>query len=71
MQQKPAEVPTAVKNVFETDPKSHYLFSWGKLGDIKAGILETYLRKPIDVREIDCWANGSRVCRFEGKVRNE
>lgn len=36
-----------------------------------SGILETYLKKPIDVREVDCWANGSRVCRFEGKVRNE
>ncbi|MDR1184579.1 MAG: 4-vinyl reductase, partial [Coriobacteriales bacterium] len=31
-----------------------------------AGILETYTGKKYDVREIDCWANGDRVCRFQG-----
>jgi len=30
-----------------------------------AGILEEYLGKPFDVKEIDCWATGDRVCRFE------
>jgi len=31
-----------------------------------AGILETYTGKKYDVREVDCWANGDRVCRFSG-----
>ena len=26
-----------MKNVFETDPESHYRFSWDKLGDIEKG----------------------------------
>jgi len=30
-----------------------------------AGILELYTMKPYTVREIDCWANGNRVCRFK------
>lgn len=29
-----------------------------------AGILATYTGKGFDVREIDCWASGARVCRF-------
>ncbi|MDO4483462.1 MAG: 4-vinyl reductase [Clostridia bacterium] len=29
-----------------------------------AGILQTYTHKPYQVREIDCWASGDRVCRF-------
>ncbi len=33
-----------------------------------AGILEVYTGKKYDVREIDCWANGDRVCRFRGMV---
>ena len=33
-----------------------------------AGILETYTGKKYDVREVDCWANGARTCRFRGKV---
>jgi predicted hydrocarbon binding protein len=31
-----------------------------------AGILEAYTGKSYKVREIDCWANGDRVCRFSG-----
>ncbi len=31
-----------------------------------AGILEAYTGKKYDVREIDCWASGERVCRFKG-----
>lgn len=31
-----------------------------------SGILETYTGKKYDVKEIDCWANGDRVCRFKG-----
>lgn len=26
-----------MKNIFETDPESHYRFSWDKLGDIEKG----------------------------------
>ena len=29
-----------------------------------SGIFETYSGKPFDVKEIDCWANGDRTCRF-------
>ena len=29
-----------------------------------AGILEAYTGKKIDVKEIDCWASGGRICRF-------
>ena len=31
-----------------------------------AGILEVYTGKKYDVREVDCWASGDRVCRFKG-----
>ena len=34
-----------------------------------AGILEAYTKREYDVLEIDCWATGSRVCRFIGNVR--
>ncbi|HEX9023589.1 MAG TPA: V4R domain-containing protein [Geobacteraceae bacterium] len=30
-----------------------------------AGILATYAGKSFDVREVDCWASGARVCRFK------
>ncbi len=30
------------------------------------GILEAYTGEKYTVREIDCWANGDRVCRFRG-----
>lgn len=36
-----------------------------------AGILEVYTKKEYLVKEIDCWATGSRVCRFEGYVKNQ
>lgn len=32
-----------------------------------AGILSTYLGRPYTAVEIDCWATGDRVCRFEVK----
>jgi len=32
-----------------------------------AGILEEYTGAAFHVREIDCWATGDRVCRFEVK----
>ena len=34
-----------------------------------AGILEAYTGKQYDVREVDCWASGDRVCRFKGFVK--
>lgn len=30
-----------------------------------AGIFEAYTGKPFTAREIDCWASGDRVCRFQ------
>ncbi len=33
-----------------------------------AGILKVYTKKNYVVTEIDCWATGSRVCRFVAKV---
>ena len=33
-----------------------------------AGILEAYTGKKYEVREVDCWASGDRVCRFKGTV---
>ncbi len=34
-----------------------------------AGILQTYTKKNYVVTEVDCWATGSRVCRFEANVQ--
>lgn len=33
-----------------------------------SGVLEAYTGKKYKVREVDCWANGDRVCRFNGNV---
>ncbi|MDR3363477.1 MAG: 4-vinyl reductase [Clostridiales Family XIII bacterium] len=33
-----------------------------------SGILNAYTGKKYDVREIDCWASGDRVCRFNVSV---
>jgi len=33
-----------------------------------AGILEEYTGQKYDVREVDCWANGDTVCRFNVTV---
>lgn len=33
-----------------------------------AGILKTYTKRNYVVTEVDCWASGARVCRFEAKV---
>jgi len=32
-----------------------------------SGILEKYTGKKYDVREVDCWATGDRVCRFKAE----
>ncbi len=34
-----------------------------------AGILEAYSGRAYLVHEVDCWANGARFCRFEGKAQ--
>ncbi len=34
-----------------------------------AGILKAYTKKNYVVTEIDCWASGARVCRFEALVK--
>ena len=34
-----------------------------------AGIFEAYCGRPFLVREIDCWASGGRVCRFNVRPR--
>ncbi|MEG1069788.1 MAG: V4R domain-containing protein [Ruthenibacterium sp.] len=34
-----------------------------------AGVLTEYTHKDYIVTEVDCWASGSRVCRFEAHVR--
>lgn len=33
-----------------------------------AGILEAFTKRPFRVEEVDCWASGGRVCRFEAEV---
>lgn len=35
------------------------------------GILQTYTDQEYVVQEIDCWANGDRVCRFEGYKKGD
>lgn len=35
------------------------------------GILKVYTNKNYYVKEVDCWATGSRVCRFEANVLDE
>jgi uncharacterized protein len=36
-----------------------------------AGLLEAYTGKPFFVKEIDCWAKGDRVCRFDAVAVKE
>jgi len=33
-----------------------------------SGILNAYTGKEYDVREVDCWSNGDRVCRFNANA---
>lgn len=35
-----------------------------------AGILQAYTGKSFDVKEIDCWASGERICRFQAIARD-
>jgi predicted hydrocarbon binding protein len=32
-----------------------------------SGIMEVYTGKKFNVKEVDCWSKGDRVCRFEAK----
>jgi uncharacterized protein len=34
-----------------------------------AGILECYTGTAFNVKEVDCWSKGDRVCRFEAKAK--
>lgn len=34
-----------------------------------AGVLKMYTKKDYVVTEVDCWATGSRVCRFNAEVK--
>jgi len=36
-----------------------------------SGILEIYTKRKYVVREVNCWANGDRVCRFKGTQTGE
>jgi len=36
-----------------------------------SGILNAYTGKSYDVREVDCWASGDRVCRFNANVTGQ
>ncbi len=36
-----------------------------------AGVLKEYTGKEYVVKEVDCWASGSRVCRFEARVNDQ
>ena len=36
-----------------------------------AGVLKVYTKRNYVVTEVDCWATGSRVCRFEAKVKDQ
>jgi uncharacterized protein len=36
-----------------------------------AGIMEAYTGQPFQAKEIDCWASGERICRFDVRVAAE
>ena len=35
-----------------------------------AGVLKVYTKRNYVVTEVDCWATGSRVCRFEARIKD-
>lgn len=35
-----------------------------------AGVLKMYAKKNYSVTEVDCWATGSRVCRFKASIKD-
>lgn len=36
-----------------------------------AGIMEAYTGKPFQAKEIDCWASGGRLCRFDVRLMED
>jgi uncharacterized protein len=36
-----------------------------------AGIMEAYTGRPFYAKEIDCWASGERLCRFDVRLRED
>ena len=36
-----------------------------------AGVLEAYTGKVFHVKEVDCWASGGRVCRFDVRLKED
>lgn len=36
-----------------------------------AGIMEAYTGKPFYAKEIDCWTNGDRFCRFDVRLQED
>ena len=36
-----------------------------------AGIMEAYTRKPFQAKEVDCWASGDRLCRFDVRLKED
>jgi uncharacterized protein len=36
-----------------------------------AGIMEAYTGKPFHAKEIDCWASGERLCRFDVRLQED
>jgi predicted hydrocarbon binding protein len=36
-----------------------------------AGVLEAYTGQAFNAKEIDCWASGDRVCRFDVRAIRE
>jgi predicted hydrocarbon binding protein len=36
-----------------------------------AGIMEAYTGKPFQAKEIDCWASGDRLCRFDVRSKED
>jgi uncharacterized protein len=36
-----------------------------------AGIMEAYTGKPFQAKEIDCWASGERLCRFDVRLQED
>jgi predicted hydrocarbon binding protein len=36
-----------------------------------AGIMEAYTGKPFQVKEIDCWSSGERLCRFDAHLQGD
>jgi predicted hydrocarbon binding protein len=47
-------------------PTNEVVCTWDE--GFLAGILKAYTGKDYTFKEVDCWANGDRVCRFKGGI---